>query len=361
MKPEKLKNKKKLINIIIIIIIIISIVLIILGILIYQKTKQTPQPVNYIETVKYSSDNTDYEGLNKYDKKVLKTYEEYQEFTNAYNIKSSLTPNDFDKENYIIVFAENDYCGGKINGIRKIKIQTNEIRIDIGYDGSCGPCPATYEMFIVPIDKAKINDDSKVSYNYIVENKYKCDPMVAYKPIIYLYPKEKTDITIKLLKEENLTTTYPKYKDKWKVIAYPNGNLIDKQTKRNQYGLYWEGTNNYSKEEKEGFIVRGKDTIKFLEKTLNKLGLSEREANEFIIYWLPKLEQNKYNYIHFASIETINNIMPLDVNPKPDTIIRVLMEYKPLDKPIKIKKQTIKKPQRKGFALVEWGGTQIKK
>ena len=361
MKKETKHNKKRLI-LIIILVIAICIILTAFGILIYQKINQTPEPktINYIETVKFSSESVDYEDIKKYDKKIVKTYEEYQEFANTYNIKSNITPNDFNKNNYITIFAENDYCGGKTNGIRKVKIRQKEIKIDIGYDGSCGPCPATYRLFIVPIEKSRINENSIVTYNYIVENKYKCDPMVAYKPIIYLYPKEKIDVEIKLLKPEILTTTYPKYKDNWEVTAYPNGNLVDKQTKRNLYGLYWEGKNTYSKEEKEGYVVKGKNTIKFLENTLNELGLNEREANEFIIYWLPELEHNKYNYIHFASIETINNIMPLEVNPNPDTIIRVLKEYKPLDKPIKIQKQKIKKPQRKGFTIVEWGGTQIK-
>ena len=57
------------------------------------------------------------------------------------------------------------------------------------------------------------------------------------------------------------------------------------------------------KVEKEGFIVKGEDTAKFLEEKLEILGLNEREAEEFIIYWLPKLEANKYNYIRFASVE----------------------------------------------------------
>ena len=38
---------------------------------------------------------------------------------------------------------------------------------------------------------------------------------------------------------------------------------------------------------KEGFIVKGKDTITFLKEKLAQLGLNEREANEFIIYSLP--------------------------------------------------------------------------
>ena len=36
------------------------------------------------------------------------------------------------------------------------------------------------------------------------------------------------------------------------------------------------------------------------------------------------------------------------------------MTYKKINKPIKIKEQKIKTPNRKGFTVVEWGGTEIK-
>ena len=78
------------------------------------------------------------------------------------------------------------------------------------------------------------------------------------------------------------------------------------------------------------------------------------------MYWLPKLEENEYNLIRFASRDIIDSEMPLDINPKPDTVIRVLMEYKPLDNKINIKEQNLTKVERNGFTVVEWGGTLIK-
>ena len=48
------------------------------------------------------------------------------------------------------------------------------------------------------------------------------------------------------------------------------------------------------------------DVIKFLEEKLGILGLTEREAEEFIVYWLPLMEKNKYNYIRFETLEEIN-------------------------------------------------------
>ena len=52
--------------------------------------------------------------------------------------------------------------------------------------------------------------------------------------------------------------------------------------------------------------------------------------------------------------------MPLEISPKPDTIIRVLMEYKPLKKYIQIEEQKLCSSERNGFTVVEWGGTEIK-
>ena len=52
--------------------------------------------------------------------------------------------------------------------------------------------------------------------------------------------------------------------------------------------------------------------------------------------------------------------MTLDINPNPDTIIRVLMTFKGLDGPIKVKEQKLVTPERKGFIVVERGGTEIK-
>ncbi len=181
------------------------------------------------------------------------------------------------------------------------------------------------------------------------------------KPIIYLYPTTDIEVSVKLLKEENITCSYPKYTDEWKVLAQPNGNLKDLYTNRQLYSLYYESKSDIEiKIENEGFVIRGEDTATFLEEKLVILGLTEREAEEFIVYWLPKLEANEYNYIRFVTTEEINENMPLEINPKPDTIIRILMTFKGLEKPIKIQEQQLETPNRKGFTVVEWGGSEIK-
>lgn len=183
---------------------------------------------------------------------------------------------------------------------------------------------------------------------------------VDLKPVIYLYPQEEIQVSVKLGKENNITCSYPEYKNGWNVIAKPDGTLTDVETGRTLYCLYWEGIHSEKYDLTEGFVVKGDETIEFLEEKLSILGLNELEAQEFIIYWLPILQENEYNYIRFATLDEINNNMPLELSVKPDTLIRVLMQYKPLDEYVEVKEQKLVTPERKGFTVVEWGGTEIK-
>ena len=57
--------------------------------------------------------------------------------------------------------------------------------------------------------------------------------------------------------------------------------------------------------------------------------------------------------------EEIDEMMPLEINPVPDTTIRVLMGWKKIDSKIDIKEQKLEKVERKGYTVVEWGGTEI--
>ena len=180
------------------------------------------------------------------------------------------------------------------------------------------------------------------------------------KPIIYLYPEETTELSVNLGKPENITCSYPEYKNGWNIIANTDGTLIDTNTGRKLYSLYWEGIHSEPYKFEEGFVVKGNDTIEFLEEKLEILGLTEIEAEEFIVYWLPKLQENEYNYIRFATMDEINNNMPLEFSVEPDTIIRVLMQYKALDNYIEVNEQKLETPERTGFVAVEWGGTEIK-
>lgn len=147
----------------------------------------------------------------------------------------------------------------------------------------------------------------------------KCNQNINYKPIIYIYPEEDTDLTIQLKDTEKLLYTYPKYKNSWNIKALKNGSIYDYKTKRNYYALYYEAIDNTTIDITKGFVIKGSETISFLEEKLAYLGLNEREINEFIIYWIDKLEKNNYNYIYFRTTDEVNQYMELSSSKPVDT------------------------------------------
>lgn len=179
------------------------------------------------------------------------------------------------------------------------------------------------------------------------------------KPVIYLYPVSPTEVSVKLDFDGELTTTYPSYEDGWKVTAEPDGLLTDANGMTYNY-LYWEGNYSNSYDMTRGFCVKGSETAVFLEKALAELGLTRKEANEFIVYWLPMMEKNKYNIISFQK-ESYTEHARLDIEPAPDTVIRVFMTWYESKKPVKLEPQQLSAPERTGFTVVEWGGSEIKK
>ena len=59
-----------------------------------------------------------------------------------------------------------------------------------------------------------VNEDMTIYAAYSVLEQ------VTGKPILYFYPTEETEISVKLLNDDRITTSYPKYtKEGWKVLA----------------------------------------------------------------------------------------------------------------------------------------------
>lgn len=184
----------------------------------------------------------------------------------------------------------------------------------------------------------------------------------AYKPVIYLYPQKSQNVKVSLDFDGEFTATYPKYNNGWSVFAHPEGKLVDLADGKEYSYLFWEGIYNeyIDYDWSEGFVVRGGDTVEFLQGTLSDMGLTPEEYNEFIVYWMPKMQNNKYNLIHFADKAEYDDHTELTVEPQPDSVLRVFMVYKPLEEWIAVEPQEVEPFERKGFTVVEWGGAEIK-
>lgn len=274
--------------------------------------------------------------------------------------KNADTQEILDKSSYVRAFkVNNQNYTGKLLAYswttHRDDFQTFELNFEDGL--LHGDIKVYSEFFGLTLHE--VFDAGDLAETVYVMNPEEMDGMA--KPIIYFYPEETTELVVKLNLDGKLTHTYPKYKDQWNVTAHPDGTLFD-ENGQEYYALYWEGENNHPFTLNEGKVVPGENTVAFLEESLETLGLNRREANEFIMYWLPKMENNAYNLIHFSTSE-YEEMAELDIAPKPETLIRVMMVFQPLDAPMTILEQDLLplSKTRKGFTVVEWGGKEIKR
>ena len=179
------------------------------------------------------------------------------------------------------------------------------------------------------------------------------------KPVNYLYPELDLEVTVTLDYDGELTCVYPVFDHgtTWTVTASPDGTLTDGSGQTYSY-LFWEGVSDAEYDFSRGFCVPGADTAAFLEEALADLGLTRREANEFIVYWLPRMESNPYNLISFQG-EAYTDHAVLTITPEPDSLLRVFMVWKPLSAPIELPAQELPTFERAGFTVVEWGGAEL--
>ncbi len=178
------------------------------------------------------------------------------------------------------------------------------------------------------------------------------------EPLIYLYPQAEEKIEVRIDKRVHIYESIPQViENGWIVKATPAGKLTFVKDGSKFQHLYWEGKYSPIQPPTRGFVVSREAVDAFLKEKLETLGLNEKESKDFRNYWTPKLNRHPFYLIAFLDTATINNLAPLDIKPRPDTIIRVMMDFAPLDSKIDaLAIQMPSVPTRTGFTVVEWGG-----
>ncbi len=340
-------------------------------------------PLNTPEetTVETAVQTTDVTTLQTTDVTTLQTTNEVATATSAEVSETDTSPVTTEKitesvtaeitENTTTVPEETDYTNIEESGTLTLVI--DEIKHGKYICSTPWPYPAKYYVACGDETEYCVGDTIEVVYSSMIQtsewdytvvaekigmSSFELETDVCYKPVIYLYPEEKTEAKVTLDYNGTLTVTYPEYKEGWEVTALPDGTLYDKEGNEYSY-LFWEGDSNFTMSIDEGFCVKGKDTVSFLREKLSYLGLTPKEYNDFIVFWLPFMQDNEYNLISFQA-ETYTDNAKLNVSPAPDTEIRVFMTFTPCDSYIDIPEQKLTPaPDRTGFTVVEWGGSII--
>ncbi|OIO45668.1 MAG: hypothetical protein AUJ28_03790 [Parcubacteria group bacterium CG1_02_37_51] len=176
------------------------------------------------------------------------------------------------------------------------------------------------------------------------------------KPVIYLYPEEETDISVKVSPNGGFTKVEPEYNEGWNVLANPQGELYNYADQKIYPYLFWEGIGFDYRLPEQGFVAAQKDIENFLVNKLSYLGLIKSEYDEFIDFWLPRMQEQPFYFITFLPQEKFDVLAPLEIVPEPDTVIRVFMDYRGLDQYQEVAEQQLEKGERLGYTAIEWGG-----
>jgi hypothetical protein len=210
-------------------------------------------------------------------------------------------------------------------------------------------------------------------------------PTGCGKPVIYLYPTKPTEVSVEFGRGvPTFTKDIPTYASGWKVLAHPDGTLTDLQpaatdcekidTKAfgSEYAkaacaagkypyLYWAGNVDGEYPTPTGGWVVEKDNLHdFLQSKLQFMGLNQTEQQDMLSYWVPKMLQKNTPYyrISFFQNAQMNAFIPMQVYPRPNSTLRVFLDWAPLRTlpDTKLQPQQLSPFVRRGFTMVEWGG-----
>lgn len=187
-------------------------------------------------------------------------------------------------------------------------------------------------------------------YDLNFSKDYACTECEA--PNIYLYPETTTIVSVILEfpGENYLTISEPSYNDGWSVVVDKNGSINNGKC---QY-LFYESKKFSIPQLKLGWIMTIDDIRMEMISLLFKLGYNDREAADFVDHWAPILEEDGHPYFAFYP-QNPQEMSELIINPKPDSVLRMLFLIRPLNNYIEIDRPSIEPFKRKGFVVVEWG------
>ena len=190
------------------------------------------------------------------------------------------------------------------------------------------------------------NDDDNCEYDTCI---------VVYKPNIYIYPMETTQIKINLNFPlgGKVITSIPEYGTGWDVTVDTNG-LID-----NKYNyLFYESNQPDVWQLNEGWIVKRSDLKDFFDENMSNSGFFGEEIQDFTDYWMPRLTDSECYAIYPQNSMIIESVIALGFSKEPDNLLRLFYVVKGVNTmpSSKLTEPKIDKLfDREGFFVVEWG------
>ncbi|MBK8805626.1 MAG: hypothetical protein IPO21_02805 [Bacteroidales bacterium] len=195
-------------------------------------------------------------------------------------------------------------------------------------------------IFIVPFQSCKDDDD--------------CDDCTTVKkPNIYIYPSEQIDLTVKLNfpMGGKVVASIPDYGKGWNITVDTSGMI------NNTYSfLFYESKQPDIWQRSYGWNVQTDKLESFFRQNMTDYGFKGREIEDFIEYWIPRLNDYTSYSIYPQTQSLIEEVIQLDFSKQPENILRlfyVVEGSNQLKDNLTI--PTIDSFKREGYFATEWG------
>lgn len=303
-------------------------------------------------------------GLQNSVTKIISSSNEYdalkeKNYNSETNCKENAFPSiDFEQSNIAVtLFFDTDLSYGFFKSqVSSISIVNNRIIKQVFSNEY--PHIVKVNNYSCGLSIVKLNKNDDYTFQTVYQTDGYMNMFMGAKPIIYFYPEEEMNLSVKYVNESNLLTTYPKYNNGWDIKLNKDGTFTTGESDREYYALYFDEISNYITNFDEGFYVTKENAMSFLEEKMDYIGYTNREVDEFIMYWLPILEKNEKSLVYFEQTDLRNAECPLEFSTNPDCLIRTMIHIKKVDEETSIKEQTLTHYDRSGFAITEWGGVE---
>ncbi|MBI4820157.1 MAG: hypothetical protein HY791_28030 [Deltaproteobacteria bacterium] len=266
-------------------------------------------------------------------------------------------------------FKDGKWVTKSLASVVKDSAQLDKLK-DAGYDvdakrsllvvnGDHDPLPTIFAFSRDPDSKGAIAVCSEVTLLDFSEH----GPIYTIKkPVIYLYPEKVQHVTVSVKLDGEMIAEYPKSKNgSWEMMAGPDGTLFDRATEKRYGYLFWEGS--YAKgfeiDPQQAFMVASSEVESFLDRVADAYALNAKERTDFVSYWIAPMSKNPYNLVQMLSPEAYGQYADMTIAPKPETTIRLFMVFMRVPEPKVVGSPELPTMTRRGFTVVEWGGTNL--
>jgi hypothetical protein len=175
----------------------------------------------------------------------------------------------------------------------------------------------------------------------------------ALKPNIYIYPQETAELEVCLVFPHggSVTTAVPDYDDGWHIVVEPSGTI------NGQYDyLFYESVQPDYSQHTAGWVVAVEQLEDFFRNNMAQTGFIQREIDDFIEYWIPRLSGYPYYAIYPQYNDDLNEMIRLEFSTPPQNLIRLIYSIRGLETDSLMLPEPVIPPfARDGFTVAEWG------